>query len=374
MKKMRFLGIIALAFAFFACDNDKETTHTHDYQWVVTTPATTEAEGVETETCTTCGQTNGTRPISRIIFTSIEGFSNWLTTKPTNTADTAYTVKLNVDDISTLKTTLNNATDKFVYLDLSDSTITTIPDNAFSTGDFPYTGCVTLTGITIPNSVTSIGTSAFRRCTSLTSITIPDSVTSIGTSAFSSCTSLTSVTIPNGVTSIGSYAFNTTSLTEIIVATGNSTYTAQDGVLYNKNKTILIIYPQGKAETSFAIPNSVTSTGEFAFYQCTSLTNVTIPVGVLSIEYSSFSYCTGLVSITIPNSVTIIGDSAFWQCTNLVSVTFEGTIASSEFSTNSSFMGDLRSKFYETDSTNGTSGTYTTTTPVTFESSVWTKQ
>ena len=75
--------------------------------------------------------------------------------------------------------------------------------------------------------------------------------------------------------------------------------------------------------TSVTIPNSVTSIGEGAFYGCTGLTSVTIPNSVTSIGAFAFAYCTGLTSVTIGNSVTNIGDEAFYWCTSLTSVTIE---------------------------------------------------
>jgi hypothetical protein len=93
----------------------------------------------------------------------------WLTSQSANTPDTAFTVALNVNDISNVKTTLINSPNKYVYLDLSDSTITNLPDYAFCipiiVGDaiYGYEGsCTTLVGINIPNSVTSIGSGAFN--------------------------------------------------------------------------------------------------------------------------------------------------------------------------------------------------------------------
>ena len=162
-------------------------------------------------------------------------------------------------------------------------------------------------------------------------ITIPSkidgkSVTSIGYGTFEDCTGLTSITIPNSVTSIGYAAFRgCTRLASVNVASGNNYYSDNNGVLFNKKKTELIRYPEGKSQTSYAIPNSVTSIGDEAFWCCDGLTSITIPNSVTSIGDHAFWGCTGLTSITIPNSVTSIevgafGVEAFDGCSNLTSI------------------------------------------------------
>lgn len=245
-------------------------------------------------------------------------------------------------------------------------TSVTIPEGVTSLGDRAFFHCVALTSITIPDSVTEIGRSAFANCNSLTSVTLPDNVEVIRENTFSECTSLTSVTLPKNllsieknafyecsaltsvalpegltsisgnafyrcfaletitipasVTEIGDYAFNRCdSLTDIDVMDGNARYSSVDGVLLDGTK--LIRYPEGRTETSYAVPSGVTGIGEHAFSKCMNLTDITFPESLTEIGWFSFIFCTGLTSVTIPEGVTTIGAVAFQDCTSLTSVT-----------------------------------------------------
>jgi len=111
-----------------------------------------------------------------------------------------------------------------------------------------------------------------------------------------------------------------TNLTVISVDAENPNYCSENGVLFNKEKTILIQYPVGKTENSYVIPNSVTSIGQNAFTY-SKLASVTIGNNVTSIGENAFSYSSSLESVTIPNSVETIGVSAFYGCSGLTSVT-----------------------------------------------------
>ena len=168
----------------------------------------------------------------------------------------------------------------------------------------------------------------FIYCISLETVILPKSVTLIGNAAFQGCGGLTSITIPNNVTSIGEGAFGgCTGLKKFVVSEENPNYSALDGVLFNKDKTILLAYPNASSGV-YSIPNGVTSIGNAAFQGCRGLTSVTIPNTVTSIGNSAFFDCSGLTNITIGSSVTSIGGSAFFRCYGLTSVTIPNSVTS----------------------------------------------
>jgi hypothetical protein len=203
-----------------------------------------------------------------------------------------------------------------------------IPGSVISLSNGAFAGCTNLTSLTIPGSVTSLGASAFAHCSSLTSTIIGSGVTTIGDRAFFYCEGLAQVTIPRSVTQIGQDVFSRcTRFTAITVDSLNPAYSSVDGVLFNKNQSWLLVYPEGKAG-SYAMPSSVTVIGTNAFQFCTNLTSVTLDSNVTSIEQNAFAYCSDLNSLTIPASTTNIGDGAFLECTLLTNAAIYGSLGS----------------------------------------------
>ena len=245
----------------------------------------------------------------------------------------------------------------------SGLTSVTILSGVTSIGEGAFIGCSGLTSVTIPSSVTIIGVEAFADCGGLTAIsveaknsafcsvdgilynksktellqcpggksgamTIPSSVTSIEDGAFEGCRNLTFVSIPSSVTSIGANAFNYCSgLISIVVSSDNPALSSEQGILYDKRKTVLICCPGGKTG-SVTIPSGVTSIGEDAFLGCLGLVSVSIPSSVTSIGEGAFFNCSGLTLVTIASGVTDIGDAAFFGCSGLTSVTIPSSVTS----------------------------------------------
>lgn len=226
----------------------------------------------------------------------------------------------------------------------------TIPNSVTSIGDYIFQWCVELKSITIPTNLKSISRFAFLSCWKLSSVTISDGVTRINEGAFAACKSLVSITIPGSVTNISENAMSgNQNLTSINVDKDNSKYLSIDGVLYDKDASILMQCPGGKTSitipntveaigagaffgcinlTSITIPNSVTSIGEGAFQGCRNLTSMVIPSSVINISGNAFSTCESLVSITIPNSVTCIESHLFDGCTSLTTLTIPNNVIS----------------------------------------------
>jgi hypothetical protein len=185
-----------------------------------------------------------------------------------------------------------------------------IPAGVTTIGDDAFADCAGLTGVTIPAGVTTIGDEAFSGCISLNNVTIPAGVTTIGMSAFNGCTSLSNVTIPDSVTSIGDDAFRNTPWYD----------SQEDGLVYI-NRVLYKYKGTMEANTTISDIRSGTVTIGGAFTQCTNLIGVAIPDSVTTIGDYAF-YGTRLTSVTIPAGVTTIGYGAFYLCANLLTVIF----------------------------------------------------
>jgi len=309
-------------------------------------------------------------------FENAEALKGYLDGQPANNADAPLKVTVTADD-STLKDTVDavNSAGKYVNLDLSDSTLTTIPPDTFK--DSIY-----ITGITLPGNpdllksylnglpantadkpirvsiavddqtIKSVGDiiraankyviltlnptytkdgrtaylfkipdNAFKDCKRLVGVGLPFNVNEIGDSAFAN-TGLTSIFIPENVATINYNAFwGCENLTAIKVSDSNKTFSSSDqGVLFTKDFTGLAIFPQGKTG-AYTVMDRVEYIAPYAFYG-SNLSSVTLHGGI---------------NLRTMAEVTI-GDSAFINCTKLTSVTLTSQPI---FETNKIFDGNF---------------------------------
>ncbi|MBQ2798783.1 MAG: leucine-rich repeat protein [Ruminiclostridium sp.] len=215
------------------------------------------------------------------------------------------------------------------FSDCTSLTIITLADTVTEIGANAFSGCSSLLSAELPDNVASIGAYTFSDCTSLMSVSIPDNATSIGECAFYNCSSLDTIMIPTGIIDIADYAFlNCSSLEAIGVDAQNEKYSSKDGVLLSKDESRLIIYPAGKTDSSYSLPEGVTAIEENAFSSCEKLEAVTIPDSVLKIGSKAFKGCTALVSINIPKGVSVIEQYAFAGCFSLKDIAISEGVTS----------------------------------------------
>ena len=213
-----------------------------------------------------------------------------------------------------------------------------IPEGVTSIESFTYYDCDGLTSVELPETVTSIGSDAFEYCDGLAEIDIPSGVKTIGSYAFRYCSKLSKVTFHEGLTTIGNYAFyNDTALTEIaypstVTSIGTNSFYGCSGITkvtfpagitavpanacYGMTGLTDVVYSKSQDQDGNAV-DTVTSIGNYAFYNCDSLTGVELPKTVTSIGNYAYYDCDSLISLVLPENVTSIGSDAFEYCDGL---------------------------------------------------------
>lgn len=218
------------------------------------------------------------------------------------------------------------------------------PDGKILLGWYGDESVVDFSKISALADITEIGAGAFAGLQTLQKVILSDNITSVGGNAFLGTTNLKEVYIPSSVTNLGSAVFRGSSAS-VTVAADNPNYSSDDGVLFNKDKTILLHFPSSRTGT-YTIPSTVKEVGTSAFAN-SNITSVIFPLSLETISKSAFQYskklaeadftfCTSLKSIGeasfsssealqsvhLPGSLATINENAFNWCANLAIVTF----------------------------------------------------
>ena len=190
-----------------------------------------------------------------------------------------------------------------------------------SIGDYVFIGA-DLTSLSLPSGIRSIGEECFSYSRIRGGLVLPDSLRVIKKNAFCANSGIESIHIPALVTTLESGSISPMfDLQTITVDSANQYYSSYNGVLYNKDTTVLISCPAGKTG-EFVIPDGVVCISSFSMEVC-EFTSLTIPTSVRIIESAAFSQCERLTSMHIPASVTRIEGGIFAGCKRLTNITID---------------------------------------------------
>lgn len=238
----------------------------------------------------------------------------------------------------------------------------TLPDGVTEIKPNTFSWSQNLESVILPKNLKSIGSFAFSSCTNLKSIALPDGLEAIGQCAFSGCDSITALSLPAGLRDIyetESAFYLMSALSYISVSPDNPYFSSRDGVLYSKDGTTLIKYPENAPAQELALsgiekigmyamtelqnlkklvlpeglveigerafcyspsleyvqlPSTLKSTGIYTFMDCSSLKDIILPSEMTDIGQAAFLGCKSLTDITLPPALKSIGNTAFWGC------------------------------------------------------------
>ena len=203
----------------------------------------------------------------------------------------------------------------------SDITEATIGDNVKTLGEGAFYWCQSMTTVTMGNGVTEIGLGCFADSPALADISWSPALKTIGEEAFSGDTGISGeITLGANIRNINSTAFlGCTNLSGINIDEANSYLASEGGIVYDKNKTTLILYPNGKSDASLVIPSTVKELGTESISNNVYLESIILNEGLTKIGTRAFANDV-ITSINIPSTVTELGESPFYGCVFLTEV------------------------------------------------------
>lgn len=164
-----------------------------------------------------------------------------------------------------------------------------LPESVTQIGSLTFADCKNLTEVNLPSGITELSDYLFMNSPKLSHIDIPHGVKKIGSQVFSGCRSITTLYIPDNVTEFATTAFGgLTSLTEFTVSESSPVFCTMDGILYSKDKTRLICFPNAKNISSYSVPESITKINAVCFGPCKYLKNLYVGTHVTEVSESTF--------------------------------------------------------------------------------------
>lgn len=223
-----------------------------------------------------------------------------------------------------------------------------IPNSAILISDYAFQNCEGLTTITIPGSVKKIGNwwgnangQIFNGCSNLKEVILEEGIEEISGRAFDSCSKVKEWKLPKSLKRIGPGAFQSTgaeefnipenvesiaatfisssNLSRINVDSNNKYFTSVDGILFDKDSTRLIKYPENRDGSSYEVPNTVNTIDANAFGSCKNLQTIVIADSVEKIGDSAF-YGSKLKTINLGGGITNINNKPFYGALNLTNI------------------------------------------------------
>ena len=172
----------------------------------------------------------------------------------------------------------------------------TIPNSVTEIYDCAFSGCENLSSLTLSNQLEELGCYCFENCKNLTGVTIPNSVKKIDYDTFRGCISLKTVSIGSGLeeydlyNSYGSVFRYCVALESVTVSPSNNNYSSANGIMYDKKKTEILVYPQAKKDTTYTVPSTIKTLGELSTNNNPYLKTITIPASVTDIRDHAVGY------------------------------------------------------------------------------------
>ena len=237
--------------------------------------------------------------------------------------------KLEVAENHSLYKTVGNVlysksgTQLIIYPSGLKQTTFTIPDSVRSIEEKAFSGNSHIRSVIAGSRLRTIGNGAFCNCKGLKTIELDEKLETISEEAFSGCSSLEQINIPKMCKFDVSAFYECASLKNILVNPYNENYRSKNGVLFDIKYQTLLLYPAGKGEECYEVPQSVKTIAKYAFAGNTNLTEIVLPDGVSEIEYRAFSKCTSLKMISMTDSIEIMASEIFYGIENQVSLTIQ---------------------------------------------------